>query len=474
VWFERGGEGQIEVIRWIKAKIEEPGISKAYLVDPYLGSNALQRVIARQGNEKIALTIVVSPGGIDPDADAPDTKATDNSLTKLLASANEWSDRLCGQISIINIQRGEGTKQAFHDRYLCLVDQQGVPSVYLLSNSLSKAAGDWPFAICELDRLRSWEAYHYILALIEGKQGDRDLQPITIWQNESFANAATHVGKPPFEATQPEWVKSANVLLQDLWEVVILNSTYEKSVGDRLDDFIGRWPQGIDTEVLADGLFRTVGYREEVVVFVSLRFAAGSSEQRDVARKLDSKLLDKFLANLPRDGRKAAGHLPVRGGRNEYLRHIGRAINQRPSSTKFVRDKLNPVLHALVQMVEAQRFDSGLSVEALETGICLVNVGLEVAMTAEAEKQEFRVGMATDYIHWIGRLARSHIASLRFGSRETLRDTARDDLKFAARQVLATRSVLGDKLEEPIGRVLEDALVLGAFKDLLGAKRDVD
>lgn len=471
MWFERGREGQIEVIRWIKAKIEKPGISKAYLVDPFLGSEALQRVIARQGNEKIALTIVVSPGGVDPDADALDTKATDNYLTKLLAAANEWSDRLCGQISIINIQRGEGSKQAFHDRFLCLVDQQGVPSVYLFSNSLSKAAGDWPFAISELDRLRSWEVYHYILALIEGKQDGRDLLPITIWQRESSANAPAHIETAPLDATQPEWVKSANVLLRDLFEVVIRNSPgYQKSVGDRLDSFIGSWPQGTDTDMLADGLFRTVGYREEVTVFVSSRLAAGSSEQRDVAHKIDSKLLDAFLGKLPRDGRKATGYLPVRGGRNEYLQHIGRVISQRPSSTKFVRDKLNPVLHALVQMVEAQRFEFGLSVEALEFGICLVSVGLEVATAAETEKEEFRVGMAADYIHWIGRLTRSHVASMRFEPGETLRDVARDDLSFAARQVLRAREVLGNKLDEPIGRVLEDALVLGAFKNLLGAK----
>jgi hypothetical protein len=402
VWFERGGEGQIEVVRWIKKRIEKPGIAKAYLVDPYLGSNALQRVIARQGNEKISLTIVVSPGGIDPDAPELDTKATDDYLHKLVAAADEWSERLCGQISIINIQRGEGTKPAFHDRYFCLVDDQGVPSVFLLSNSLSKAAGEWPFAISELDCLRSWDVYHYILALIEGTKSGRDLRPITIWQRESSANLVAHLPNPPPDVTQPEWLKSVNSLLKDLWDITIQNSSYEKSIGERVTSFNEMWPQGTDTEVMADGLFRTVGYRDEVVVFVSSRFAAGSNEQRDVARRLDSKLLDKFLANLPRGGLEAEGFLQLRGGRNEYFQYIGRVISQRPSPTKVVRDKLNPVLHALVQIVEAQRFGFRLSVGALETGICLVSVALEVAMDSVTEKQEFRVGMATDYVHWIG------------------------------------------------------------------------
>ena len=87
-WFERGGEGQIDVIRWIKTKIESPGTTRAYLIDPYLGSDALKRVIARQGHENVALTVVVSPGRIDPDADDVDTKAIGDHLAKLVAAAD--------------------------------------------------------------------------------------------------------------------------------------------------------------------------------------------------------------------------------------------------------------------------------------------------------------------------------------------------------------------------------------------------
>lgn len=471
VWVELGGEGQIEVIRWIKSKIETPGIAKAYLVDPYLGSNALERVIARQGNERIELTIVVSPGGFDPDADAVDAKATGDHLNKLVATANEWSERLCGQISIIHIRRGEGARQAFHDRYFSLLDQQGVPTVYLLSNSLSKAAGDWPFAICELDRVRSWQVYYYILALIQGKHGDRDLHPQVIWQSGDPVNAshsASHdESQTPSDDAQPPWVKSANDFLRDLWNVVIRNSSYETSVSDRVDSFIRSWPRGINTEVLADNLFRAVGHREGVVIVVSSRFDAGTDEQREVARRLDKLLLDKFLANLPRDGRKATGYFPLSGRRNEYLQHIGQTIAQLHSPTNFVRAQLNPILHALVQMIEVQRFESSLSSEALETGVCLVSVGLEVAIASESAKEEFRLGMAADYIHWVGRITRSDAANTRFDSGGALRDIWRDDLLFAAQQVLAVRKVLGEKLDEPIRKVLEDSLVLGAFKRLL-------
>jgi hypothetical protein len=43
VWFESGGTSQLEVIRWIKARLEQPGTLKGYLVDPFLDSQALER-----------------------------------------------------------------------------------------------------------------------------------------------------------------------------------------------------------------------------------------------------------------------------------------------------------------------------------------------------------------------------------------------------------------------------------------------
>jgi hypothetical protein len=336
---------------------------------------------------------------------------------------------------------------------------------------LSKAAGDWSFAICELDRITSWQVHHYILQLIEGKHGDRDLHPKNIWQSEGQPTVAPIMpahgeSQAPSADVQPEWVKWANSFFQELWNVVIRNSAYRDSVAGTVDAFTRSWPQGADTRVLADNMFRIVGHREEVIVFVSSLFAAGTVEQRDVAGKLDDMLLDKFLSNLPSDGRKAAGYLPFRE-RNEYLLHIGQTIARMPTSTNFVRARLNPILHALVQIIETQRFEFGLSSEALETGICLVSVGLEVAIASEAAKEKFRVGMAADYVHWIGRLTRSEAAYSRFDPDKTFPDTSRDDLSFAAQQVLAARKVLGEKLEVAIQKVLEDPLVLSGFKNML-------
>lgn len=470
-WFERGGEGQLDVIRWIKAKIERPGTTRAYLIDPYLGSDALKRVIARQGHENVVLTVAVSPGRVDPDAEDVDTKALGDHLAKLVAAADEWADRLCGRISIIHIRRGEGAKQAFHDRYLSIVDQRGVPTVYLLSNSLSKAAGDWPFAISELDQITSWRVHSYIQAIIDGKHGEQDLHPELLWKSEESSNSVVFPSPAdiasPSNDGQPEWMRVASGFLADLWNVVIRNAQYEQAIAQRVDAFCKAWPLGVDAKLLAKRLFETIGHRDEVVVFVSTLFAAGTDEQAETARALDDLLLDRFLASLPKNDRPAT-RLVVARDRNMVMRHFGRVIARKDAPTDFGRARLNPIVHELVQIIESQRFDISLAFEALETGVFLTSIGLEVAIMSVNVDGRFRTGMATDYVHWLGRLTRSELAESRFEARLGLPDEGFIDVKFAAAQVLAARKTLGEKLDDAVRAVLDDPLVLPLIKTLLG------
>jgi hypothetical protein len=46
-WFNSGPEPQMEVIRWIKDRLEGATIRAAFLADPFLGEAALGRVITR-------------------------------------------------------------------------------------------------------------------------------------------------------------------------------------------------------------------------------------------------------------------------------------------------------------------------------------------------------------------------------------------------------------------------------------------
>lgn len=181
-FFPASPHSQLEVIRSIKQCIESPDVAETFLIDPYLGSKALQRVVLQQGNESVKLTIVVSPAGVDPDADSLDaTCAPGRHVENLVRTADALSGALCGDIEIIHLQRGGGTRQAFHDRHLGLVGRDGVPRVFLLSNSLSKAADDWPFTVAEVDTLTSWRIASYVAGLQAGfEESGRRIQATSV------------------------------------------------------------------------------------------------------------------------------------------------------------------------------------------------------------------------------------------------------------------------------------------------------
>jgi len=72
-------------------------------------------------------------------------------------------------------------------------------------------------------------------------------------------------------------MNAASAFLADLWNLVIRNTQYEQAIGERVDAFLKTWPSGADAKLLAKKLFETVGHRDEVVVFISALFAAGTA-----------------------------------------------------------------------------------------------------------------------------------------------------------------------------------------------------
>jgi hypothetical protein len=466
LWFEKGVDGQLAVIRWIKARLEDPKISAAYLVDPFLGSDALQRVIARQGHENIKLTILISPGDVDPDAEGADVKATESHTDKLAATAKEWSDRLCGDVSVIDVQRGDGKRQAFHDRFLVLINHDGVSTTFLLSNSISKAAGDWPFAICELDQVTSHRVKAYLGDLLKGIDGNRTVNPVAVWKSGA-PQAAQRVAEKPAAEARPPWMSVAEEFLTKLLHAATRNSTDGREIDETVDAFMAAWPTGMDLTAFAEKLVQVVGFREQNIVWTSSRLAKGTEEQRDVAGQIDALLLNHFLDGLPADAGSAHRNWMYIKNRNELLKHLAGTINRKANSTNFVRDRLNPVIERYMQAMEFQRPDINSSYAALQITACLISLGLEVALTASAP-DDHRQGMAVDYVHWAGRLMRSEPARIRFDHANGFDEFWQDDVAHCAHQLLAARAGLGSKVEAAITRVLQDDMVLPAFKDMLG------
>jgi len=464
IWFEQGVESQIEVIRWIKKKIEHPRVTTAYLVDPYLGSEAVKRVVARQGNETAEVIILVSPGNIDPDAEKANTSNKSNYLENLKSTMNEWAHQLAGRISVVHIKRGNGSEQAFHDRYLCTIDQEGTPTTYMLSNSLSKAAGYWPFAICELNKTMSRQVHAYILNLIDGNLSNKNLQAELIWKKEKVQDG--HPGRRSrfyHLESDPDW-QPIKDFLSDVFNIIVRNSTYKPQVDARLNEFLSIWPKGKNEELLAKELFKVVSHRDAIVAFVSERLRTNGRNK--IADHLDNELLDRFIDQLPGPYQQCRWFVPS-DARQSVLVSLGRTVARKQNASNFIRSKLNSKINELITMIETQRNDR--SAETVQVALSLSTIALQVVTEAEGMDLRFRNGIAIDYIHWLGRIMRSDTAASMFPIHGNVFPDWLEDLTSVSQQLAKARLALGEPLDASIAQVKNDLWVAPILKESIAA-----
>jgi hypothetical protein len=212
---------------------------------------------------------------------------------------------------------------------------------------------------------------------------------------------------------------------------------------------------------LAEALFKVISHRDAVVVFISDRFRSGG--RAEIADILDDRLLVRFLEQLPGLDHKG-GWLILFNTRRVLLEHLSATIVRKQNSSNFVRAKLNPKVDEIVSMIETQRLDPNRAWNLHEAAVFLSIITLRVAIGAVDTQERFRIGVAVDYIHWLGSLMRSDVAAGVYVVLDPVPTELLDDLTFAAHQVADARRVLGEPLEVPIRRVNEDPWVAGAFK----------
>lgn len=164
-WFARGVSEELEVIAYFNKLLHSSTAKKAMLADPYFGPDALVRFATRLGSQDIELTLVTSWVGIDPDTNeafssTDPTKALAIELDRISVFVNP-------ALKVVNLT--DGARQAFHDRYLLIYPHEGPVSVFMLSNSINKMAGNWPFCITKLSRRLARDAQKYLEALLRGE-----------------------------------------------------------------------------------------------------------------------------------------------------------------------------------------------------------------------------------------------------------------------------------------------------------------
>lgn len=170
-WFPRGIEGEIGAIAHLNHLIDGGQISKAVLVDPWFGADALHQFVLRLSSQNVGLTILTSWTDIDPDTNEK-LPPGESPTAKLEAALAKLQPFLTPRLSILNLV--DGNERAFHDRYLLLYPHEAPVKVFLLSNSINKMAGNWPFAMSLLASDTSGQVQRYVEALADGRDAAKN------------------------------------------------------------------------------------------------------------------------------------------------------------------------------------------------------------------------------------------------------------------------------------------------------------
>ena len=183
-WFPRGVEGEVESIAHLARLLDGGATRSAILADPWFGGEALQRFALRVGSRGVNLTIVTGWAATDPDTRRLLDRGR-SATEQLEAALHAIRHLLNPRITIMNL--ADGKEQAFHDRYLVLYPHEGAPKVFMLSNSINKLAGRWPFCMSLLAPDVSREARRYVEGLRDGKDvaRGRDLDVTFRWPGDA-------------------------------------------------------------------------------------------------------------------------------------------------------------------------------------------------------------------------------------------------------------------------------------------------
>jgi hypothetical protein len=197
-WFPKGIGGELDVVARLVNWAEEPAVEELIIVDPFLSPATFTRLVRRIGREDLKVTAIASLAGEDPDQFG---KQADGAGL-LRAALSEHEQQFACKLRVLNVVEGrhlpDGTQktngQAFHDRYVVLRFNEGRHRVFVLTNSLNKAAGNWPFALSELSVTVADQVKAYVDGLLAFKDLASGLNLISTldWTNAPQIGRARH------------------------------------------------------------------------------------------------------------------------------------------------------------------------------------------------------------------------------------------------------------------------------------------
>lgn len=159
------GEGDCEIDSFLKITeyLNNGGVEKAIIVDPYFSVYAMEKMLTRIDNEKMHLKIITSLSSSDPDKEGMGAKNPGYlSIVKNFLKNNR--SLIHQKLTIQNITHEGNT--AIHDRYLFLMKTNSIEG-YLLSNSINSAGQNYNFVIAPMDQEVVYEVLEYVYEITD-------------------------------------------------------------------------------------------------------------------------------------------------------------------------------------------------------------------------------------------------------------------------------------------------------------------
>lgn len=180
-------EAQLEALEFVSGLILRPNVKRVTIADPFfddIGVESLLVKVAQTQDVRILASHTSSSGG----------------KARLLASCESLRDKLPRNVTIINIETPGEASQQFHDRYVLIEmdeDSNAESELWMLSNSFSSMAKNYPLIIAMLPPDVAEEVAAYMRDLEQGKPpGKNHATRTLVWSKASSSPSPRPVALP--------------------------------------------------------------------------------------------------------------------------------------------------------------------------------------------------------------------------------------------------------------------------------------
>lgn len=165
-FFQEGSDKHIEFLAWFKKLLSDTKLHRIILIDPFITADSISKLLRSIGNTGVSYEIIT------------DALTGSEAETRLNAirSMKSFLDILNpGRLHIYAVNT---SARFLHDRYLILLGKDGIPVVYVLTNSLDMLAQQHASAALPADTQLSREIFDYYVNAFSNFQSNGRLESL--------------------------------------------------------------------------------------------------------------------------------------------------------------------------------------------------------------------------------------------------------------------------------------------------------